>query len=214
MSFITSRTRKSAPIGPVVTLQEMQEHLRLDLFGSPPSHPEDDLVMIKVQAATDEIDGADGWLGRALLPQQWQITTRGFPCSTPRNPDAVLWLPLPPLISVDSVRYRDSSGAYVTLAPNQYEVRAGNPVAGIAPLYLQSWPVTADADNAVEVTFTAGYDGDASPPNPLPAIVKQFVMVVASTMYEQREDLAININTAPVRQFRLALDGTLRVWGP
>lgn len=212
--MITSRKRLSAPALPIVTLLELYEHLHLDTEGSPPTHPEDATLAIRVQAATDEIDGADGWLGRALQPQQWRITTRGFPCWTVDNPDTVLWLPLPPLVSVDLVRYRTSTNDVINLVEGvDYEVREGDPVAGIAPLYQEQWPVTRDSDNAVEVTFTCGYSTAISPPNPLPAIVKQFVLVLAGTMYAQREDLAININTKEVAQFRNALK-TLQVFGP
>lgn len=214
MSVITSRKRLSAPASPIVTLSELYEHLHLDTEGSPPTHPEDVTLALRVQAATDEIDAPDGWLGRALLPQQWRITTRGFPCYSRNNPDSVLWLPYPPLVSVDLVRYRSPTNNLVTLVEGtDYEVREGNPVAGIAPTYSNNWPTARDSDNAVEVTFTCGYDASVSPSNPLPDLVKQFVLVVAGAMYLQREELAVNVNISPVRQFRNALQ-TLRVYGP
>lgn len=205
--IITSRRRTAAPAAPIVSLAELYEHLHLDTEGSPPTHPEDATLALRVQAATDEIDAGDGWLGRALLPQSWRVTFPRFPCSTGANPEAMLKLPFPPLISVDAVRYRDASGAWVVMvAGDDYEERIdGDPHGGIVPLFNTVWPVTADVQNAVEVTFTCGYDEAASPPNPLPDLVKQFVLVVAGTMYLQREDLAVNVNTAPVRQFRNAL---------
>ena len=210
--MITSRRRLTAPSAPIVTLAELYEHLHLDTEGSPPTHPEDATLALRVQAATDELDAGDGWLGRALLPQRWRVTWRGFPCSRPGNPDAELRLPFPPLIAVDSVRYRDVSGAWVNMvAGTDYEVRDGDPFASIAPLYLRNWPVTADTHNAVEVIFRCGYDEAASPSNPLPDLVRQFVLVTAGTMYNTREDLAVNVNTVPVRQFRNALRTTLQV---
>ena len=209
--MITSRRRLTAPTDPIVTLAELYEHLHLDTEGSPPTHPEDATLALRVQAATDEIDAGNGWLGRALLPQRWRVAWRGFPCSRPNNPDAELRLPFPPLIEVQSVRYRDSGGDWVNMVEGtDYEVRYGDPYGSIAPLYLSTWPVTADTHNAVEVTFRCGYDETASPPNPLPDLVKQFVLVVAGTMYNSREEVAVNVNTRTIRQFRNALK-TLQV---
>ena len=209
--MITSRTRLTPPSAPIVSLAELYEHLHLDTEGSPPSHPEDATLALRVQAATDEIDAGDGWLGRALLPQRWRATWRGFPCATPGNPDAALTLPYPPLIAVDSVRYRNTAGSWVAMVEGtDYEVRDGDPYAAIAPPYLGIWPVAADTHNAVEVIFRCGYDAAISPTNPLPDLVRQFVLVLAGTMYLQREEIALNVNTSTVRQFRNALK-TLQV---
>jgi uncharacterized phiE125 gp8 family phage protein len=192
----------------------MHEHLRLDLTGSPPSHPEDATIALRVAAATDEIDAGDGWLGRALLPQQWRVTFNGFPCQERNNPDAAIFLPYPPLISVDAVRYRNTSNTLTTLvAGTDYEVIQGDPHGMILPAFQTPWPPTSGRVNAVEVTFTCGYDEDASPPNPVPDLAKQFIMVCAGTMYEVREDVSLNLNVNPVEQFRNALK-TLRVYGP
>lgn len=212
--MITARTRLVAPTAPIVTLAELYEHLHLDTEGSPPTHPEDVTLALRVQAATDEIDAGDGWLGRALLPQTWRIRYDSFPCSTTENPEALLRLPFPPLISVDLVRYRNTAGDFVTMtADTDYVVREGDPVAALAPPYLGTWPVTADTGDAVEVTITCGYDGDASPANPLPALVKQFVLVLAGTMFNSREEVAVNVNTSEITQFRNALRA-LKVAGP
>lgn len=215
--MITARTRIVAPSSPVVTLPELYEHLHLDTEGSPPTHPEDVTLALRVQAATDEIDANMGWLQRALMPQRWRLRYDGFPCASDSNPDALLVLPFPPLISVDLVRYRDTSGAFVTLTEGtDYEVRddsygAWMDCSSIAPVYGGHWPTTARAGNAVEVTITCGYDDTASPPNPLPALVKQFVLVLAGTMYSFREEVAGNIQTSEVKQFREALANTLQV---
>lgn len=211
MSRITATRRLTAPASPIVSLAELYEHLHLDTEGSPPTHPEDVTLALRVQAATDEIDAGRGWLGRALLPQRWRVTFSGFPCASDSNPEAALLLPYPPLIRVDSVRYRDTGGSWNTLVEGVgFEVRDMEPHGAIAPLFQNVWPVTADLTNAVEVIFWCGYDETVSPANPLPDLVKQFVLVTAGTMYLQREDLAVNVNATPVRQFRNALQ-TLKV---
>lgn len=214
MSRITARKLVAAPAGPVVTLNQMQLHLRLDLDGSPPTHPEDDLVELYTSAAQNGIEAPAGWIDRAFMPQTWRITYSGFPCVTEDNPDGALRLPFPPLIEVLSVTYRDSSGTTRTLATDQYEVSTdSDPFGQVRPLYLGIWPVTADVSNAVQVTFRCGYDEDASPPNPVPDAIKHYIMVRAATGYEQREDVGINVNLQPLENFKAAIQG-YRVYGP
>ena len=215
--MITGRRRIVAPTDPVVTLDEMGLHLHLDGEGSPVSyanHPEATTIQQYVQAATDDTEGEDGWSGRAFMPQTWRILLDGFPEECPTNPDGAVFLPYPPLLEVLSVEYRDTSGAYVTMDPSAYDVvTEGDPHGFIRPLYLQPWPVTADRQDAVRVTFRCGYDATVSPANPLPASIKQYIMVLAALMYEHRELDVTNVNIQPIANFHAAAQ-RFRVYGP
>lgn len=213
--MISSRVRLIAPSATVASLAEMQLHLKLDTEGSPPAHPDDTLVMDKLAGAVSEIDAGDGWLGRALLPQQWRVSWRGFPCLTARNPDAALVLPFPPLISVDSVKYRDTGGTLITMTEAvDFEVNLqGEPNGFVAPLYRQVWPVTADRFDAVQVVFHCGYDATGSPPNALPEAIKHYCMVAAGLKYSNRDAEATNNGLDPLDPFRNAIQ-TFRVFGP
>lgn len=213
---ITGKSLISAPTVPVVTLAQMQSHLHLDLVGSPPSHPDDADIEHYVAAATADLeDVQNGWLGLSLMPQTRRITTDGFPCSTPKNRDASIFIPDPPLVEVLSVRYRDTSGAWVTMTEGvDYQVvTEGNPHGRIRPLYLRDWPLCAELDDAVEVTFRCGYDDTASPANPLPSNIRQWVQLFAGLMYEQRESDAINVNIQPIENFYRAIQ-RIQVVGP
>jgi len=119
-----------------------------------------------IKAARQTIDGRDGWLGRALNTQTWKLLLPGFPCEPIR-------VPLPPLISVGSVKYYDLAGDLQTVDPADYRILAvGRPE--IVP--SGSWPSTAYRADAVEIVFTTGYGPAGSDvPEPIRSAVALMV---------------------------------------
>lgn len=57
------------PTVPVVTLQEMKEHLRVD----PNVTDQDDMISALGAAATAHLDGWTGVLCRCIMPQKWAL---------------------------------------------------------------------------------------------------------------------------------------------
>ena len=86
----------TAPDVPILTKDAAYQQLRLDntLGVSPAGRPDDVLLEDMCWAATEELDARNGWLGRALIRQQWQL-------SLPRFPHGPILIPFPPLISVE-----------------------------------------------------------------------------------------------------------------
>lgn len=92
---------------------------------------------------------------RALVNQTWELTQSRFP-------DYSLCLPRPPLASVTSINYVDSSGATTLLDPALYEVSDESP-AVLQPVYGQVWPETQPGTRtAVTITYVAGYGVDST----------------------------------------------------
>lgn len=58
----------TGPSGPVVTLDELRVHLRID------HNDEDDLIALLEEAAVAYLDGWHGILGRAICAQVWKQT--------------------------------------------------------------------------------------------------------------------------------------------
>lgn len=191
----------TAPTADPVSLVEARLHLRLDASGSPASHPDDALVTALVKAATAAIDGRDGWLGRALMAQAWELRLDGFPAS------AVIRLPLPPLAAVTSIKYDDADGVERTLAADQYEAGAGEPAA-IVPAYGVTWPSTYPMPEAVRVRYTCGYASAAL----VPPGIKAAILLHVGTLYRDRESVAVGaaVNELPAYHALLA---PFRVWG-
>lgn len=189
----------TAPETEPVSLAEARLHLRLDASGDPASHPDDDLVTALITAARQSLDGRDGWLGRALITQTWELRLDAFP--------AGIRLPLPPLRSVTSIKYDDADGVEQTLATDQYVVTADEP-AVIVPAYGVTWPSTRAMPEAVRARFVAGY-GDAAADVPAP--IKAAILLHLGTLYRDRETVNIGggINEMPAYANLLA---PYRVW--
>jgi uncharacterized phiE125 gp8 family phage protein len=114
-------------------------------------------------------------IGRSLLTQTWQVTADAFdPTWCANLANRGLLLPMPPLQSVDSVKYFDRDGDEQTLDAASYSLIPGTP-ARLVLAPGKSWPRTMNVPGAVRVTFTAGYsdDGDDVPENIRCAIALQ-----------------------------------------
>lgn len=154
------------PAAAVVTLAEAKRHLRV-------FHDDDDAdIEALVETATSWVDGKDGWLGKAVGEQTWDLFYDQFPCGGIR-------IPLPPLKSVTGVFYVDpTTGLEATLAAGQYEVDAVSEPGWVMP--VGSWPATMSTVNAVRIRFVAGYDAT-------PAPIKHAIKLMVGHLYESRE---------------------------
>lgn len=118
----------------------------------------DAVVNAFVTAARQTIDGWSGWLGRALITQQWTMV---LPCFERR-----IRIPLPPLQAIDSVKYVDLDGEEQTVDDAVWRIVQGG---GCIALHDgQNWPAHRVQPDAVRITFTAGYgDAGSSVPEPI-----------------------------------------------
>lgn len=114
----------------------------------PGSHAADDArIAALIAAATEEIDGPEGWLGRALGVQTLETTAPGFGWTAWR-------LPYPPLIEVLSVSYLDRDNVTHSADPALYEWRDNQVLLRLG----QKWPAARFCEGAVRVQFKAGYN--------------------------------------------------------
>jgi uncharacterized phiE125 gp8 family phage protein len=115
-----------------------------------------------IKAARQEIDGDEGYLGRALITQTWDLFLDRFPSGE-------IDIPLPPLQSVASLKYFDVDGVSQTWDSANYVVVPGK-VWRIIPAYGLCWPSIRHQPNAVGIRFVAGY-GDEG--NKVPEPIRQ-----------------------------------------
>lgn len=195
-----TRLLSSPDLDPVLSLEEARLHVRVDAEGSPPTHPDDTLIQSYVQAATDELDGIEGWLGRALVTQIWRLNLDYFPA----------WeipLPLPPLQSVDAITYIDADGVEQTLATANYRVIISDSDPGrVEPAYGLSWPATRSQSGAVAITYTCGY----GEPSDVPEAIRNYIRLRLGQYYEHRELVAMGVSVAPVPYLRDSLESFRR----
>lgn len=178
--------RITAPVLPVLTLEEAYLQLRLDAVGSPPSHPEDLLIAAEIKAITADLDAGTGWLGRALAPQTWQVGFTAFPSS-----DCGVLLPYPPFIEIVSFEYTDSDGVTQTLFEGtDFRVIPGTeefPRALVRPVFDGSWPVDARNDyDAIRIIYRCGYASGSPEVADVPEQVKNVIRSVLTETYDTR----------------------------
>jgi len=136
----------SPPAIEPLTAAEARERLKIG------SEISDEVMNAYITAARQRIDGADGYLGRALITQTWQGRDDTFPS----DDNGRIYIPLPPLQTV-TVSYLNSTGTPVTLIQGtDYQViQAQRPYI----LPLTSWP-SVSGNDGVTIEFVVGY-GDA-----------------------------------------------------
>ncbi|MFG1417021.1 head-tail connector protein [Xanthobacter sp. V0B-10] len=163
--------RVTAPPEAPVSLAQAKAHLRVD-------HDDDDLyIAALIDAAAAHLDGWSGILGRALVTQAWRQDYCGFPAG------GKLRLPLAPVLSVESIAYRDAAEAVQVLDADAYSGVLADGLGPYVRLAHRSWPATERREDAVSVTFTAGYGGPAD----VPAAIRHAMLLLVGHWYDARE---------------------------
>ncbi|MFI0847878.1 hypothetical protein [Mesorhizobium sp. IMUNJ 23232] len=160
-------TRISAPLVEPITLAEVKAALAV--IGS----ADDDLLQRLITAAVASFDGADGKLARPLIEQRWRLSMDRFPVG-------VIRLPLPPVISVETISYVDTSSEDQEIDPSEYSVSGlgSTDHAIISP--VSRWPT----GTAVAIEFTAGFGDD---PEDVPQDVRDALIATVGSRFAWRE---------------------------
>lgn len=186
--------RTVAPAATPVSLAEAKAHLKVE------STDEDTLITSLIEAATSWLDGYTGILGRALITQTWRRDFDSFGA----------WrLPVGDVIALSSISYYDTDNASQTLASSVYQVLTDEIGPYLALKVDQSWPSYYSRDDAVRVTWTAGYGPNAAD---VPQAIRQAMLLMIGDWYRSRENtvigdsaselpLAVKALLAPFRKF-------------
>lgn len=169
------------PVVEPLTLTEVKSHLRVQ------DTDNDDLIELFIKAAVHNVEGPEGFLGRALVTQTWELVIDEFPTNE-------IKIPLPPLQSVTSIKYDDAAGDEQTLSTAEYTVDTVSQPGWVVP-WSTGWPSTIDAINAVRIEFVAGYSPTTdSPPNlvaNVPFSIKAGLLLAIGSLYANRETVVI-----------------------
>lgn len=177
------------PITEPISLCDMKNYLRVDI------DDDDDLIGTLISTARER---AEDLTARCLLRQQWTFAMDKFPSwyghdsgatwfgyhrhprhhSMFRDDSLAIILPRGPVLSVDSIIWRDLKGVINTLDPNLYETDLVSEPARIRPLYNGHWPFAVFDTNSVVITFTAGHEQTVTETLTLPAEAP-FVLAVS-----------------------------------
>lgn len=163
-----SPKRVTAPTLYPVSMNEVRLAVRVD------DPVEDALLSTWIAAATSYLDGYSGVLGRCLLTQTWAVSFRYFP-------GHVIRLPFPDVASA-AVTYFDTDDVEQTVASANHSLHddARGSYLRLVPNF--AFPATADRDDAVTVTFTAGYGN----PGDVPEAIRSAILIMVARMYDDR----------------------------
>lgn len=171
----------------------------LTIIKSAPAAAEDDVLAGFIAAAREY---AEGYQGRALVTQDWDLFLDAFP-------EVPFKMPLPPLQSVTTIKYTDTQAVELEFAAANYQYDADSSLGRIALKYGKSWPsVTLQTMNGVAIRFKCGY-GDAA--EDVPEKTRLAIKLLAAHFYENRE--ATDIKAHPEVPFAVhSLLGLERIW--
>ena len=164
--------RTVAPAVPLLTLADAKAHLRVD------HADEDTLISGLIDAAAAHLDGYSGLLGSALVTQTWAAE---FPTFTNR-----MDVPLGPIQSA-TIQYYDSLNAQQTLATSVYAVLSDGLGPYVTLKYNQQWPQTYTRDDAVKITWIAGYGAAAA----VPAAIRSAMLLLIAHWYDNRAAVSV-----------------------
>lgn len=143
---------------------------------------EDALITNMITAAREEVEK---YCNISLVEQTIEESFPCFPVAENYNTLSSLWLSVSPLISIDSINYIDTDGNSQTLATSVYDLDDKTKPGKVTLKYNQTWPSTAKIENAVTVTYKAGFGDTAAD---VPQTIKQAMLLMLGNWFEKRED--------------------------
>ena len=170
-----SLTRQTSPAVEPVTVAEAKAHLRVDVS-------DDDTYIGTLITAARE--WCEQYLDRTLVNTQWVMRFDSFP------PDGTqdIELPRQPMsmagtTTAVSLTFTSETGGTQAYSTNSFRVDRNATPGAVKTLYGQTWPPHLMDDNAVSVTWWAGYGSAGSS---VPAAVRHAILMLVGILYEKR----------------------------
>lgn len=189
------------PAAEPVLIAEAKLQVRID------HDEENDLLTTLIQAAREYCEKDTQ---RAFITQTWDYKLDCFPSGAggyseaqASGSDAEIELPMPPLISVTSIQYVDTSGSTQTVDPATYVVDTSGVYGRVYPAYGEAWPSTRSQPNAVTIRQVCGYGAAGTS---VPASLKSAMKLLLANMHKYREP---EVSGGIVNQLKYALDALL-----
>ena len=165
-----------------VNLTDIKSYLKLDDITDP---LEDAYINVLISVAREYCEDTQH---RAFITQTWEMALQGFPfySSDPLNVrGSIIEIPKGKLQTINSITYKDTSGAITALTPEvDYVVSNRGIVGRVSPPFGKVFPLAILYPlDPVVINFTCGYGADASK---LPFKVIQAMYMLIAHWYENR----------------------------
>jgi uncharacterized phiE125 gp8 family phage protein len=190
-----------------ITLADLRLHLgivpyEVDSNGAG-DHPHDAMIMAMLAAARTH---AEEFTGRSIALKTYELRLDGWP------EDTEVELPMPPLVSIESVKYIDADEVEQTISATDYVIDTYEPTAGwLLPASGTTWPTPLAVVNCVRIRYRAGYqvpEPDSSPEDApdLPGAIRAALLLLVGHFYENREA----VSSKALTEVPLAVTALLR----
>jgi uncharacterized phiE125 gp8 family phage protein len=166
--------RTSAAATSPVALAQAKAHCRLD------DTAEDSLVNGYISAATDAIGEMSG---RVMGEETWAASYAAI--------SGDLVLPKSPIRAVSSITYFDTENVQRSAEITDFYLFLGEDYATLRPKPGKNWPSTSIREDAITITFTAGYT--VAPP----ALVSAILLMIGH-LYENRAATGDDVAEIPL----------------
>jgi len=171
-----SLTRQTAPAVEPVTLAEAKAHLRVD------TSDDDNYIGTLITAAREWVEQ---YLDRTLVHTQWVMRFDKFPDSGIEPVE----LPRPPMVlsgtaTAVTVTFTQEAGPTSTYSTAEYRVDRNATPGAILPIYGSTWTPHRQDDNAISVTWWAGYGASGTS---VPAAIRHAILMLVGHWYESRQ---------------------------
>lgn len=161
----------------MITLIELKAHLNV-------THALDDTILDIYRIAAEKKVEED--TRRAINQRTETYIIDGFPNE--------FTLPVAPVQSITTLKHNDADDVEQTLVEGTDFLFDNRELKGILrPVYGTTWPTTTMEIKSVTVVYVAGYTA-GSEPEPL----KLAALMIAASLYDQREDHVIGVSVVPV----------------
>lgn len=182
-----------------ISLNEARTHLRVEPFGYPSVHPDDDYIQSTIVAAKQWVEQ---YIERPLVTKTIEYYVSQFEPSFD--------LPTLPIQDVQSIKYLATDNTIKTVAIDVYKLKTYSDSAKIILAYGKSFPTDViHEENSITLTVTAGYTNGGSPDTyPLPAPIKAAMLLIIANLYENRQEdvlgnTRISFNSLPLGVYNL-----------
>ena len=171
-----SLTRATPPAVEPVTLSEAKAHLRVD------ASDDDAYIATLITAAREWVEQ---YIDRTLVHTQWVMRFDKFPDSGIEPVE----LPRPPVVfsgtaTAVTVTFTQEAGPTSTYSTAEYRVDRYATPGTILPIYGSTWTPHRQDDNAISVTWWAGYGASGTS---VPAAIRHAILMLIGHWYESRQ---------------------------
>lgn len=168
-----------------VSAADAKDHLRV-------TASDDDYLVSGILAAA--IDAVGEMSGRVLAQETWELSLASATGDVP--------LPKGPVIAVTGISYYDTSDVLQAATVADFYLFKDDDKAVLRPKPGKSWPGTITRDDAIKITFTAGYTA-------IPPALRSAVLLMLAHLYENRE---ATITGATVAQLPLGVESLVSLY--